>query len=100
FVRDLPPLFLQPARMNLTDVIRVQGRSLSGAELFQLQRLIDEHPAWSRHRVAKELCQRWEWRTPLGQAKTFAARSLLLKLAQRYELRLPPVRESNRRTPW
>ena len=35
-----------------------------------------------------------------GRLKTFAARSLLLKLAQRQELRLPPVREAMRRSPW
>lgn len=80
--------------------LRVQGRSLSAAELVELQHLIDEHPDWSRHRVAKELCQRWDWRTPLGQLKTFAARSLLLTLAQRYELRLPSVRAAFRRHPW
>ena len=81
-------------------LIRVQGRSLCAAELVELQNLIEEHSDWSRHRVAKELCERWDWRTPLGQLKTFAARSLLLKLAQGYELRLPPVREAFRRHPW
>ena len=80
--------------------LRVQGRSMSAAERVELQHLIDEHPDWSRSRVAQELCQRWDWRTPLGQLKTLAARSLLLKLAQRYELRLPPVRAAFRRPPW
>jgi len=87
-------------QMLSNHLIRVPGRSLSAAELVELQNLIDEHPDWSRHRVAQELCQRWDWRTPLGQLKTFAARSLLLKLAQGYELRLPPVREAFRRHPW
>jgi hypothetical protein len=86
--------------MITNECIRVQGRRLSRSELGELQVLIDEHPDWSRHGVAKELCQRWEWRTPAGRLKTFAARSLLLKLAQRYELRLPPVREAYRRVPW
>ena len=86
--------------MIANDYIGVQGRSLSASELVELQVLIDEHPHWSRHGVAKELCQRWDWRTPAGQLKTFAARSLLLKLAQRYELRLPPLREAYRRSPW
>ena len=72
--------------------IRAQGRTLSAGELVAVQNLIDEHPDWSRHRVAKELCQRWEWRTPVGKLKTFAARSLLLKLAERRQVELPPVR--------
>lgn len=86
--------------MIANDCLRVQGRCLSGSELSELQVLIDEHPQWSRHRVAKELCQRWDWRTPVGELKTFRARSLLLKLAQRHELRLPALREAYRRCPW
>jgi hypothetical protein len=81
-------------------VITAQGRRFDAAELLEIQQLIDENPNWSRARVALELCQRWEWRTVLGQPKSFAARSLLLKLAQRYDLRLPPLREAFRRHPW
>ena len=35
-----------------------------------------------------------------GRLKTFAARSLLVKLAQRHELRLPPLRAAMRRCAW
>ena len=87
--------------MHASRSIRVQGRSLRPPELRNLQRLVGEHPQWSRYRVAKELCERWDWRTPLGQLKTFAARSLLLKLEQSGKLRLPAVREDYRRAcPW
>jgi hypothetical protein len=81
-------------------VIRVQGRTLSAQELTELQARIDAHPHWSRHGVAKDLCERWQWRTALGAAKTFAARSLLLKLEQTHGLRLPAVRTAFRRSPW
>jgi hypothetical protein len=81
-------------------LIRVQGRSLLAHELIELQELVAAHPEWSRHRVATELCKRWDWRTALGQLKTFAARSLLLTLAKNHGLRLPPVRETMRRSPW
>lgn len=85
----------------MNELIRAQGRNISVGDLAGLQVLIDEHPDWSRHRVAKELCQRWGWRSPLGQLKTFAARSLLLTLAQRHGLRLPRVRAAYRRSsPW
>jgi len=86
--------------MIANDIIRVQGRSLSVAEVGKIQILINEHPDWSRHRVSKELCEQWGWQTPGGQLKTFAARSLLLKLAQKYELRLPAVCAAKRRHPW
>ena len=87
--------------MNTIEPLRVQGRWLSPADLQQLQSLIDEHPEWTRHRVACHLCRQWEWRTPTGQLKTFAARSLLLTLAERYGLRLPTVRAKFRPPhPW
>ena len=86
--------------MLATDSIRAQGRRLSAAEFTDLQTLIDGHPDWSRHRVARELCARWHWQTPTGQPKTFAARSLLLTLAQRHGLRLPALRTAYRRRPW
>jgi len=86
--------------MATDPVIRAQGRVLAWAEFIALQKLIDEHPGWSRNRIGAELCQSWGWRTWNGQLKTFAARSLLLTLEQRYELRLPPLREQCRRQPW
>lgn len=94
------PLWALWRDMNLEQIIRVQGRVLRLAELLELQQLINQHPQWSRHRVAKELCQRWDWRTALGELKTFAARSLLLKLEQRQHLRLPALRVEKRRSPW
>lgn len=80
--------------------IRVQGRQVTMAELRELQQRIEAHPEWSRHGVAKDLCERWQWQTPLGRWKTFAARSLLLKLEAKHGLRLPAVRFEQRRTPW
>lgn len=81
-------------------MVRCQGRRFSSADLLGLQELIDIHPAWSRHRVCLELCQQWDWRTPYGLLKTYAARELLLKLEERVGLRLPPVQTQMRRRPW
>ena len=86
--------------MTSEQSIRVQGRDLGAADLHELQASIDAHPEWSRHQVAKVLCQRWQWQTPRGRWKTFAARSLLLKLEAKHGLRLPAVRINQRRTPW
>ena len=101
-MRDLhvcPPSL--PPITTPTSLIRAQGRTLTLAQLGDLQHLIDEHPDWSRHRIAKELCQRWLWVSALGQPKTFAARSFLLTLALRGQLRLPAVRSEKRRVaPW
>ena len=101
FARDLPIPILQVGGMTATHCfIRAQGRVLSPGEFVALQRLIDEHPEWSRHRIARELCQAWDWRACAGQLKTFAARTLLLTLERRHHLRLPAVREPWRRRPW
>jgi hypothetical protein len=85
---------------NDAGVIRAQGRVLSLGEFAKLQALIDRQSEWSRHRIARELCQQWNWRTTEGRLKTFAARELLLKLEQRHHLRLPVVRAQHRRSPW
>ena len=86
--------------MNTHSSVRCQGRTLSGADLLRVQSLIDTHPAWSRHRVCLELCEHWDWRTPYGLLKTYAARELLLKLEERIGLRLPPLQTQMRRCPW
>lgn len=77
-----------------------QGRSLEAAELDWLRSALAAHPDWSRKRLARELCQRWQWRTSQGQLKDFAARSLLLKLQACGLLSLPPLREQYRTRRW
>lgn len=81
-----------------TDLI-VQGRPLGHEELSWLGRWIEEHPQWSRKRLALELCDHWGWRDQRGRLKDFAARSLLLKLEVQGHLRLPPLQVQKRRAP-
>lgn len=70
----------------------IQGRSISGADIAQIQRLIEANPKWSRRRISEALAQQWEWRNGAGQLKDMAARTLLLKLHQRELIRLPERR--------
>jgi len=77
----------------------VQGRRLGQEELSWLAHWIDEHPDWSRKRLARELSERWGWRDGRGRLKDFAARSLLLKLAAQGHLRLPALQVHKRRAP-
>jgi len=70
----------------------LQGRALGAAELQQVQQLVAAHPALSRYQLSRSLAQEWDWRTPTGQLKDMAARSLLLKLEARGLVRLPPRR--------
>jgi len=46
-------------------------------------------------KLSRELAQRWDWRTPGGQLKDMAARTLLLKLEQRGAMVLPPCRRAS-----
>lgn len=79
----------------MDNVLVLQGRRITAAELEQLQQLLGSHPEWSRYRLSVELCLLWNWRAPNGQLKDMAARTLLLKLEQRGHLRLPAKRRAS-----
>ena len=81
---------------SVDDSQTIQGRSLSAQDIQWLAQWIAEHPQWSRRRIAGELCQRWDWRDLRGRLKDFAARSLLLKLQERGQVTLPPLRVQHR----
>jgi hypothetical protein len=69
-----------------------QGRFLGEAEIAQVRGLIVGHPQWHRNRISEELAGLWGWRSPAGQLKDMAARTLLLKLHRRGWITLPPPR--------
>lgn len=70
----------------------MQGRRIEPVEFLQLRQLVAHHPEWSRYRLSRELCVRWNWRTATGQWKDMAARTLMLKMAQRGWIQLPARR--------
>ncbi len=74
-----------------TNII-LQGRSIRPTELQQVHPLQADQPPSSRHRLSRQLCELWNWRSPTGRFKDMAARSWLLKLDQRGLISLPPHR--------
>jgi hypothetical protein len=58
-------------------------------QLAQIRALIGQRSDWSRYRLSRELARLWDWRTPQGQLKDMAARTLLLKLHQQGWIELP-----------
>jgi hypothetical protein len=70
----------------------LQGRRIGPLELAQVRAFLAEHPSWSRYRLSRQLATLWGWRNPVGQLKDMAARTLLLKLAQRGWITLPACR--------
>lgn len=70
----------------------MQGRDFGPAQLQEIQALVRDHPQWSRYQLSRQLALRWNWRSPSGQLKDMAARTLLLKLSQRGWIDLPARR--------
>ena len=77
---------------------RCQGRWVEPGDLDFIRSLIGSNPQWSLHRVTKELCEVWNWKTGTGGLKTFAARSFLLKLQERGLVQLPAIQTNKRRS--
>lgn len=75
----------------------IQGRRLTQEQINGLSQWIREHRQWSRKRLARQLCQLWQWRDDRGRPKDFAARSLLLKLEAQGAIELPPLQVQKRR---
>lgn len=67
----------------------LQGRPFGPAQLAQVQALLAQGRDWSRYRLSRELARLWDWRTPQGQLKDMAARTLLLKLQEQGWVELP-----------
>lgn len=79
---------------------RIQGRLVAVEEVRWLGEWIGANPQWSRKEIARELCTKWEWRDGKGRLKDFAARSLLLKLAEQGRIQLPALRTQRAGTRW
>lgn len=76
----------------MTETTTIQGRTIGPAEVAEVRALLQAHPQWSRYQLSRHLATRWDWRNPVGQLKDMAARTLLLKLAQRGWITLPARR--------
>jgi hypothetical protein len=74
----------------MNEIMVIQGRQLSSADLGLIRQLMHDNPSWSRTRLSGSLCERWDWRNANGQIKDIACRTLLRKLQQRNLIALPP----------
>jgi len=43
--------------------------TITGEHINQIKILINENPDWNRTVLSKKLCELWDWRSPVGQAK-------------------------------
>jgi len=67
----------------------IQGRKIGGAEITEIQALMEANPQWSRWRLSQALAEKWDWYSASGQLKDMAARTLLSKLHERKLIALP-----------
>jgi Domain of unknown function (DUF4338) len=70
----------------------LQGRPFGPEQLAQVEALIAQNGDWSRYRLSRQLARLWNWRTPQGQLKDMAARTLLLKMQEQGWIKLPALR--------
>lgn len=70
----------------------IQGRSIRCSDVNLIRSLLRQNPSWSRRRLSQDLCRRWQWHNCKGQIKDMACRSLLVKLEDMGEIRLPARR--------
>lgn len=64
-------------------------------EVEQVRSWITDNPGWSRYRLSRELCNRWQWVRPNGQLADMAARHFLSKLHERGWIALPECRRAS-----
>jgi len=67
-------------------------RVLSEADVDFIRQLIAQHPELSRRRLARKLCEAWQWVQPNGRARDMVCRGLMLALHRAGRIELPPVR--------
>jgi len=79
----------------MSQTIQLQGRRWQSHELEQIRQWVEQNPTWSRYRLSRELCARWQWVRPNGQLADMAARSFLNKLHQRDLIQLPSLRRAS-----
>ncbi len=75
-------------------VFRYRRRTIAPADLDFIRATITTHAAHGRSRIARVLCEAWDWRQPTGALKECACRDLLLRLEERGAVQLPPRRRA------
>jgi hypothetical protein len=78
------------------DDVVVCGRRFSSEMLEHLRAMIEEHPEWSRSRIAREVCEWLDWKGDNGRRQEVSCRVALLRLQRRGLIPLP---EPGRRIP-
>ncbi len=75
--------------------LRHRGRAVTDRDVEFVRELITRHPAASRRRLSRLLCEAWNWRQANGVLRDMVCRGLMLELQRAGHIELPPVRQVN-----
>jgi len=70
--------------------ITIRKRTITEADIAQIQDTVDAHWSQGRKHISKVLCRQWRWFQPNGRLKDMACRELLLTLNRKGLITLPP----------
>jgi hypothetical protein len=70
--------------------ITIRKRTITDADIVQIQTTVDTHWDKGRKHISKVLCQQWKWFQPNGRLKDMACREILLTLNRKGLISLPP----------
>ena len=70
--------------------ITIRKRTITDADIVQIQATVDALWNQGRKHISKALCRQWNWLQPNGRLKDMACRELLLTLSRKGLLTLPP----------
>src|SRR5271166_4074870 len=69
-----------------------RGQEIGSEQIVFLREFIRTHPASSRWKLSRQLCEAWNWKQANGALRDMVCRGLLLMLERAGEIELPPVR--------
>jgi len=75
----------------------IRGRQLGPNELETIRGVSERYWSQGRSAISRALCEHWDWRQANGRLKDRACRVMLLELAARGEIELPPRKKYNNR---
>jgi hypothetical protein len=87
----------------MPDQWRYRGQTIGSEQIEFLREFIRQHPASSRWKLSRQLCEALGWKQANGALRDVVCRGLLLMLERAGQIELPPVRRhirGQRRTGW
>ncbi len=76
----------------MAETWRYRGQEIGSEQIAFLREFIRDHPASSRWKLSRQLCEALGWKQANGALRDMVCRGLLLMLERAGQIELPPVR--------